>query len=495
MQRLALALLCALLALPAAARTPRGAAGVVGSGCNLLSPAFCDNFDEGPTSSPGREGDLNPANWSVGHLAPVDMSGGGGVVADPTLSAPIPTCKASAPTTPVYPPSDTQICDPSGARGSQLMTAVASQNYGTNSYMIRQPFDFAGRTGKIEFDTDGGNLGYQQLGGYPEIMITDAPVPATTFQEFQNFEAGPTPANAIDIKFAEGGSCSPTQISPANVMVYNNYSPTILSSSGNVGCSNISSGDMNHFEIQLSQTNVAVYGTDYSTDGGNTFTNFHLLYSNAITLPFTRGYVHISARNHASEKYFSQQDVVYHWDNIGFDGPAITNTARYEVADNTTITLNYPGSAPPETTGDVMNLGYQLQDGTVKTPAGIWSPTTYISNLTFSGVNISSATSALLTFSAFLDNIQGTSATTSWGWQFQFNGGTQRTRTLTSSEVVAIGSTLTPGGGGSVGNIAITATVPVGDLVNGTNTFNIVPVGVPMGYPPVIANIDLLLTK
>jgi hypothetical protein len=34
------------------------------------------------------------------------------------------------------------------------MTAVSIQNYGVNSYMPRQPFDFAGRTGKIDFDVD-----------------------------------------------------------------------------------------------------------------------------------------------------------------------------------------------------------------------------------------------------------------------------------------------------------------------------------------------------
>jgi hypothetical protein len=39
--------------------------------------------------------------------------------------------------------------------------------------MIRQPFDFSGRTGKIEFGVDG--PGYQLLDGYPEINITQDP--------------------------------------------------------------------------------------------------------------------------------------------------------------------------------------------------------------------------------------------------------------------------------------------------------------------------------
>ena len=43
------------------------------------------------------------------------------------------------------------------------MTAVAMQNYGVNSYMIRQPFDFAGRTGKIVFDVDAVDRGSEDL--------------------------------------------------------------------------------------------------------------------------------------------------------------------------------------------------------------------------------------------------------------------------------------------------------------------------------------------
>jgi hypothetical protein len=40
-------------------------------------------------------------------------------------------------------------------------------------------------------------------------------------------------------------------------------------------------------------------------------------------LPFTRGYVYFDPRNHATVKYGFGPDVVFHWDNIGFDGPVI----------------------------------------------------------------------------------------------------------------------------------------------------------------------------
>ncbi len=307
------------------------------SNCNLSSPAFCDTFDQGPATARGRAGDLNSANWGAAHLVPQTISGDGGNVANYVTTAPIPACKASLSSTSVYPPNDTLICDPRGTRGSQLLTAIALQPFGNNSYMIRQPFDFAGRTGKIDFDVDDGD-GYQLLGGYPSITITPDPVQAPTFQEFQNFEAGPVPRNGIIVKFSQGsGFCSATQASAVNVMVYNEYAPTILPSTSTIGCVNISPGAMNHYEIQVSQTNVDVYGTDYSTDDGQTFTNLHKIYSAPINLSFTRGYVHVGTRNHHTAKYFSLPDAVLHWDNIGFDGPVIAHGTTYEIPDNSTM--------------------------------------------------------------------------------------------------------------------------------------------------------------
>ena len=107
----------------------------------------------------------------------------------------IPQCRAGITQTSVFPPNDTLICDPSGAKSAQLMTAVSMQNYGVNSYMVRQPFDFASRTGKIDFDVDA--VAYSAHRGYIEIELTQDPDPATTFREFQNYEVGPVPRNGL----------------------------------------------------------------------------------------------------------------------------------------------------------------------------------------------------------------------------------------------------------------------------------------------------------
>ena len=332
------------------------------------------------------------------------------------------------------------------------------------------------------------------LGGYPEINITQDPVAAPTFQEFSNFETGPVPQNAIIVKFSEGGggACAPTEASAVNVMVYKGYAPTILPQSGTVGCVNISPGAMNHYEIQLSQTSIDIYGTDNSTDNGQTFANLHKIYSAAINLPFSRAYVHIGARNHATVKYGFGPDAVFHWDNIGFDGPVIKNTLSYEIPDNTTMGT-YQGHTPGST-APVMNLGYQLQDGTVSgKPAGIYDPVNKLPAFQFKNVNTSGATGALLSFNAFFNNAQ-TAADATWGWQYRFNGGAWTTRTLTPLEVTAINNTLAVGAAGSGGNISMLVNVAVGDLMDGTNTFEILPVNAPMNYPPVIANIDLTLS-
>jgi hypothetical protein len=81
-------------------------------------------------------------------------------------------------------------------------------------------------------------------------------------------------------------------------MVYNNYIGAIITPTFDHanGCAAVSLGFLNHFEIQVSQTHIDVYGSDFSTDNGATFANYKLLHSANINLPFTRAYVHFRDR-------------------------------------------------------------------------------------------------------------------------------------------------------------------------------------------------------
>ncbi len=172
--------------------------------------------------------------------------------------------------------------------------------------------------------------------------------------------------------------------------------------------------------------------------------------------------------------------MVFHWDNIGFDGPVIAAPRAYEIPDNTVVT-SYNGS-------QVQNLGYQLLDGTTGKAAGIYNLSTKINSLTFQNVNTSGITSATLTMNAFF-NAGVHTANTNWGISYRFNGGTWRNRNLTAGDLAAINAIA----GGPLGQLSLSIDVQTTDLVSGNNTLELLPLNAPMDYPPVVANIDLLL--
>ena len=358
------------------------------------------------------------------------------------------------------------------------MTAVAIQNYGNNSYMIRQPFDFANRTGTIVFDVDAVSPG--SLATYVEIDLSGDPIPAPTFREFQNFEAGPVPRNGLMMKWSDNCASNGRSITLGNVLVYTNYEPVTLTPVGGTTCAATKQGSMNHFEIQVSQQHLDIYGSDYSTDNGQSFPNFRKMYSADLNLPFTRGYVHVSARNHASIKYGFGPDGIYHWDNIGFDGPVVSGGRAYEIPDNAT--------AGTYNSQSIRNLGYMLLDGTSGKPAGIYDPVNRLSPFRFQNVDVRGMVTARLSLNAYFNTITH-AADSTWCLTVRFNGGEWRNHFLTPTDVHAINTA------GSAGNMALVLDVPRDDLVSGLNTLEILPLNAPMDYPPVVANIDLTLAS
>jgi hypothetical protein len=134
---------------PAASGQPAGLAltsgpgdaqsGMGGGSCGLAQPAFCEPFDR-PHASRGRMGELDPARWSAGRVQPNLPSGAGRAM--PIGAATLPACRSGR-TAKGFPDQATLICPKAaGIASSHLL--VAAQNYGQNSYRIRQPFDFAG---------------------------------------------------------------------------------------------------------------------------------------------------------------------------------------------------------------------------------------------------------------------------------------------------------------------------------------------------------------
>jgi hypothetical protein len=76
-----------------------------------------------------------------------------------------------------------------------------------------------------------------------------------------------------------------------------------------------------------------------------------------------------------------------------------------------------------------------------------------------------------------------------WGISYRFNGGTWRNYNLTAGDLAQINAIT----GAPLGMLSLLISVPVTDLVQGTNTLDLLPLNAPMDYPPVVANIDLLL--
>lgn len=140
---------------------------------------------------------------------------------------------------------DTLVCDPSTHINSRyLLTAVGSQNYGSNVYRIRQPFDFAGRTGRIVFDTD---LTTNFLLGYMSIVISEDPSPTPTWDLNGR---GPNPRNGLMLVFVSN-----------NVEVYDVRDYALTTIAGAATTIPAQKGRMSRVELRLSTTQLEVLCT------------------------------------------------------------------------------------------------------------------------------------------------------------------------------------------------------------------------------------------
>jgi hypothetical protein len=443
--------------------------------CGLASAAFCDTFDA-PSANRGRAGELDATRWSASHTAPQLPSGGG--VATAIGPATIGACRSGLPAQ-VYPSQDALVCSANANIASpHLLVAVAAQNYGQNSYRIRQPFDFSGRTGKIVFDA---NASTAALIGWISVEVVEDPTNAPSFiaSIYDNDEDGSIPKNGFELQLQSGcsGDVTRPDVGLRMLMLYNNYKSTTIEPQGTPVCVNTKPGHLNHMEVEVSQQKISIWATPYSADG-KSFGTPALLYSAAVTLPFSRGYVSITTHNHASEKYSSDtMDAwISRWDNVGFDGPVINKWREYEVADSLT-----PGTAGIQATSfpprPVVSIGYRVDDA-VNGPA----QTLHLRN-----VNLDNAVSARLSLSAwYLVYTDFGADPPKFVLRYRFNGKAWHDRKLTAGELAVVASM-------SHGQLSQMLDVPLSDLVSGDNTLEFVTVNVPQSYPPLVANIDLVL--
>ena len=122
---------------------------------------------------------------------------------------------------------------------------------------------------------------------------------------------------------------------------------------------------------------VTAAGNEGAANDGVTFGSAVSLGAANVNLPFSRGYVHFTTHNHATLKYSDGKIDAWtaRWDNVGFDGPAITSGFReYEALD----------SLSPANNGKV-NVGWRLPDASASPPVAVEPVAIEIKNVNPSG--------------------------------------------------------------------------------------------------------------
>jgi hypothetical protein len=389
-------------------------------GCGFALAAFCETFDA-PASTQGRAGELDARQWSAGRLAAQLPTGNGCAIGIGPST--LPACRSGLPSQ-VYPDQDALICEPSANIASpHLLVAAAAQNYGQSSYRIRQPFDFAGRTGTIVFDAEGYT---SALLGWISIDVTEDPINAPSFAVgkpgIYNDEGSLAPRSGFSIQFSNncGGYAPPPSFSMRMLNVFQDYVDTATTPPDPPVCLPTQQGKLNHFEISISQNRIDVRATPFSADGVH-FDAPKLLYSASVRLPFARGYVQIGTHNHATLKY-SQGAVdawIARWDNVGFDGPIVSNWREYEVADSLIA-----GTNAWNRSGPVVNIGYRVADES-QGPA---------QTLNLRGVHLDNVATARLSISSYYLNDPGLPVA-SYVLKYRFNRRPWTSRPLSSAEL------------------------------------------------------------
>jgi hypothetical protein len=413
--------------------------------CGLAQPAFCDTFDQ-PSPVVSRTGQLDPAKWTVAHI-------NGGINTD---QAEINTWAATnamhckTPISGVLPPNDYFMCGPEFGESMHFMEAINDDgHYLYNDLRILQPFNFTdvtGRMGKLTFDVDAKTSGSH--GWWLELAITDQPAPAP----HSDGDSSAFPHEGVTLYLWDPcglvppGDAGSGGVSVNRIDVIRNHVVTAVLPGGTAngvgltktGCVETMPDMRNHFEVRMNQQRLELWGTDHM--GGALR---QLIVLTGMNLPFSVGYVHFQDTHYNATKACDgcSATQTYHWDNIGFDGPALPTPRHYQVPD----ALSRKDSSR-------INLGYLTDFNGLQ--SGL---------LNFTGVDLTEATSATLTFNIYANG---------QGMTYRLNGGLAHT---------FVGA---DPGGWSVGAVPVS----LSELRRGTNTLQ-----VSTSTRGVVANVDLLV--
>ncbi len=145
-------------------------------------------------------------------------------------------------------------------------------------------------------------------------------------------------------------------------------------------------GQLNHYQVQVSQNDIEVYGTNAFSGTWNPSADplVHLASIPNVNLNFSQGLVWLEDVHYNADKFSSQRVNTFTWDDIGFDGPVEPRDLGFDVPNNST-----PVSSVNDTGTPGVDTAYTIQPNSS-------------TNLTVPHVTgVSQASGALLTFNFY----------------------------------------------------------------------------------------------
>jgi hypothetical protein len=234
----------------------------------------------------------------------------------------------------------------------QLREAVNdNHNVTTLAMYPKQPFDFAGRTGKVVFDISNDALNTHDA--WPEFWMSDKPVP-TPFNHFDSWQA--LPQNGFGVRMAAGVPAGQFGFCPNgnnldqqrwtvdSAVVVRNW---VMDDTEGFGPRQVQlkvmdcvvapdgpNGGLNHVEMDISQNQIDVY----ATDAGTIAPLHHIAQITDANLTLTRGLiwledVHYNAAKACCNDNGPHRIHTFAWDNVGFDGPFTFHDLSFDAPD------------------------------------------------------------------------------------------------------------------------------------------------------------------
>jgi len=328
--------------------------------CQWPCEAFFDplNVDHGhdPTK---RTSGLDPVVWGTSRVTELSN------VPQGQLNFWWPSTLATCPGSPTVEPEQNEaICNGALTESSNVNDA---HTFAEQAEYARQPFDFAGRTGTVQFQTDLAQQGIHA--NWAGFAITDQPVPAPSNSQ-QGVDSLPRNGVFVDFALACGNGapcCCPSGggVSVNAITVVRNYVATTygagfpntpgftIAAAGVHGRTSAAGavGALNTVQIQMSATSIVVTGTD---PGAAVMKPIAALDLTSAPLTFSRGVIWLLNRSYGPALNGFANDHQFQWANVAFDGPVLPRDLGYEVPDSLTahnggVDLGYTVGNPGRT--------------------------------------------------------------------------------------------------------------------------------------------------